>query len=563
MKGTYYFRRILCAVLILAIICGFAMPAGAAVIKGKTGIGMAEWALRAYNEGWKYVYGGSSEGRIDCSGLIRSYCNGRGGGAKALLDASSESGNIKNMPRVHGLGLWCEGHAGVYVGKSEDGTDMVVDARNSRVNVVYSALNSRSWSPWVKWFKIGMISYPTTGWYEFNGSTYYYHEGEFVIGKFTVDGVTYDFGKSGALKGEVRETEATATTTTATTVATTTKKPTTTEKITTTTSKTTTTTTAKPTQITTTTEKTTTATTATTQKNKVLRYGDRSDEVTKLQNRLIELGYLGAAPSGYFGTQTEAAVRLFQKNAGIEVDGVAGSATQERLYSEDAPRYGVTTTTATTTTTTTTTTVMTTTEPISTEPTTRPTEPIEISATDTEDQTPNWEEEYTLLEIGSVGDEVIALQEMLKSEGFYEQPLTSYYGSFTRDAVVKFQLSAGLEATGVADAYTQYLLFNGLTAGEAQSQTELSEEYYEFGGDLYDSLGIEAGGEVLAKSEGLSGYSKEASPELFVSRYGNNGGLVTLGVFSQSEPITVIYKNGETYELDGDTLIELENSIFN
>ena len=80
---------------------------------------------------------------------------------------------------------------------------MAIDMRNSRVNVVYSAMKTRYYSPWKKWFKISMISYPDTGWFEFRGDTYYYKNGEFVVGKVTIDGKTYDFGKSGALKGEV------------------------------------------------------------------------------------------------------------------------------------------------------------------------------------------------------------------------------------------------------------------------------------------------------------------------------------------------------------------------
>lgn len=569
MKHMRIYKRIVCAVLAAVMTVLIALPVDAAVIKGKTGIGMAEWALRAYNEGWKYVYGGSSEGTVDCSGLIRSYCNGKGGGAKALLDASSKSGSISTIPRVHGLGLWCDGHAGVYVGKAEDGTDMVVDARNSKVNVVYSALNSRSWSPWVKWFKIGMITYPDTGWYEFNGSTYYYHNGEFVVGIFTVDGVAYDFGKSGALKGKASATTTAATTTT---TATTTAKTTTTAKvITTTTAKTTTKTATKTTTTTAKTTTTVTTSTSETQKNTALRYGDRNDEVTRLQNRLIELGYLGATASGYFGTQTEAAVRLFQKAAGIDADGIAGPTTQALLYSDNAPRYGVTTTTTTTTTTATTTTMTTTataTESTAqTGQTTAPTEQDSYESTDVSEtdvpQTPDWESLYNVLEIGSEGDEIIELQEMLKSKGFYEQPLTSYYGSFTRDAVKLFQLSAGVEATGVADPYTQYLLYNGLTAGSSLDADLYGEEYYEFGGDLYDMLGVESGEAVLAESKGLSMYGIASAPEQFISHYGSSGGLATLGVFSQSKPVTVIYKNGEMYELTSDALEELEESIFN
>ena len=102
------------AVAMMMIVSIAAEPVFAAKIKGKTGIGMAEWAFKAYNEGWTYKWGGSSAGNVDCSGLIRSYCNGKGGGAKALLDASSVNGSANDMPRIHGLGLWCDGHAGVY-----------------------------------------------------------------------------------------------------------------------------------------------------------------------------------------------------------------------------------------------------------------------------------------------------------------------------------------------------------------------------------------------------------------------------------------------------------------
>ncbi len=197
----YILTAILCAAIILSVIIPAAAPVKAAVISGKTGVGMAEWALKAYREKWDYKYGGSSVGAVDCSGLIRSYCNGKGGGAKALLDAASVKGGMSTIPRVHGLGLWLSGHAGVYVGKDENGVDMAVDARNSAKDMQYGKLHGNAWPVWVKWFKIDMVSYPTTGWYEFDDNIYYYHNGEFVVGEFTVDGVTYDFGKSGACKG--------------------------------------------------------------------------------------------------------------------------------------------------------------------------------------------------------------------------------------------------------------------------------------------------------------------------------------------------------------------------
>ena len=68
---------------------------------------------------------------------------------------------------------------------------------------------------------------------------------------------------------------------------------------------------------------------------KNVEFGNKGDSVRKLQNRLIELGYLpeGAA-DGSFGYQTSRAVREFQKKNGLSSDGVAGPATLTRLYED-------------------------------------------------------------------------------------------------------------------------------------------------------------------------------------------------------------------------------------
>ncbi len=60
--------------------------------------------------------------------------------------------------------------------------------------------------------------------------------------------------------------------------------------------------------------------------------------VTKLQNRLIELGYLTAgSATGNYATQTVDAVKLFQQYHGLTpIDGLAGQTTLKLLYSADA-----------------------------------------------------------------------------------------------------------------------------------------------------------------------------------------------------------------------------------
>ncbi|HUX35850.1 MAG TPA: peptidoglycan-binding domain-containing protein [Candidatus Paceibacterota bacterium] len=53
-----------------------------------------------------------------------------------------------------------------------------------------------------------------------------------------------------------------------------------------------------------------------------------------------------------------------------------------------------------------------------------------------------------LLAIGSQDDQVTALQKKLTALGFYSGPVTGYYGSLTREGVIKYQAARGITATG-------------------------------------------------------------------------------------------------------------------
>jgi len=69
----------------------------------------------------------------------------------------------------------------------------------------------------------------------------------------------------------------------------------------------------------------------------MLRKGSKGSEVKVLQQRLLKLGYklpkYGA--DGDFGNETDAAVRQFQKDNKLVVDGIYGANTSRALYSAE------------------------------------------------------------------------------------------------------------------------------------------------------------------------------------------------------------------------------------
>lgn len=66
-----------------------------------------------------------------------------------------------------------------------------------------------------------------------------------------------------------------------------------------------------------------------------LTIGMSGDTVKSMQKKLKALGYLSSA-DGYYGSGTEAAVRAFQKNNGLSVDGKVGRKTMAQLLSDNA-----------------------------------------------------------------------------------------------------------------------------------------------------------------------------------------------------------------------------------
>lgn len=65
--------------------------------------------------------------------------------------------------------------------------------------------------------------------------------------------------------------------------------------------------------------------------------GDAGQDVAQIQSQLNALGYSVGTADGDFGSKTTAAVKTFQRDRGLEADGVVGAATYQALMGRDIP----------------------------------------------------------------------------------------------------------------------------------------------------------------------------------------------------------------------------------
>ena len=165
-----------------------------------------------------------------------------------------------------------------------------------------------------------------------------------------------------------------------------------------------------------------------------LRKGTLSGDVALMQQSLISLGYLSGEPDGNYGSETEKAVKAFQKNNGLGVDGTAGTATLTQLYSSEAVSATAVTATA---------------KPAAATPTPAP--------------------DDGNLKMGASGSAVKALQEQLIKLGYLSGKADGKFGSKTYEALVAFQKANKLTADGIAGTKTQAKLSSASAVAAASS----------------------------------------------------------------------------------------------
>ena len=152
----------------------------------------------------------------------------------------------------------------------------------------------------------------------------------------------------------------------------------------------------------------------------VIRNGSAGEAVTRLQTRLLELGYYTGEVDGQFGNATRTAVTAFQEVHGLIADGVFGPATSDILYSDEA----------------------------------------QPNVTPVPTDTPAPTRDTT---------SISAIQQRLAELGYYTGVVDGITGPATKAAIKKFQQNNGLEADGVCGPATTYVLFSDEAMAVAQT----------------------------------------------------------------------------------------------
>ena len=154
-----------------------------------------------------------------------------------------------------------------------------------------------------------------------------------------------------------------------------------------------------------------------------LKLGSQGQDVRNLQSKLKALGFYKGTVDGDFGEATEKAVKAFQKQYGLTVDGKVGSATMAKLQTAKA--------------------------------TVKPT----VSPTPKATATPSYSTN-TYLRNGNSGKQVKQMQERLISLGYLLGKATSNFDNATEAGVIAFQRRNTSYADGVAGPETLKALYS-------------------------------------------------------------------------------------------------------
>ena len=170
-----------------------------------------------------------------------------------------------------------------------------------------------------------------------------------------------------------------------------------------------------------------------------LRYGDKGSAVLKLQQALNKLGYSTGGLDSKYGPSTQKAVKAFQKDNKLTVDGVAGNATQTKLFSL-ADGKGATVT-------------------------------VGGTSGNSGSKDNYFGGNYNTIEYADKGERVKLLQKALKELGYYTGSVDGKFGAGTMRAVTNFQKAQKLTADGKAGKKTLQRIEKLLDSSSAATPT--------------------------------------------------------------------------------------------
>lgn len=229
--------------------------------------------------------------------------------------------------------------------------------------------------------------------------------------------------------------------------------------------------------------------------NVFLKLGSTGSDVRKLQERLIELGYLMGKPNGQFDQMTQEAVIAFQNRHTSYSDGIAGPDTLRKLYSSSAHKT---------------------------------TSAAGIIGTS--------------IQRGLMDSPVVRrIQQKLKDLRFYTGSVDGDFGASTEAAVKAFQAANGLRADGKVGSNTYEALFSSgaATASPGPGQTTAAPTRIPF----YTNVTPNPEGEVVTLREGNSGSLVRRLQQALKDQGFYNGPVDGMFGFATTEAVKAFQKS--------------------
>lgn len=187
----------------------------------------------------------------------------------------------------------------------------------------------------------------------------------------------------------------------------------------------------------------------------VLKKDMSGSAVKTLQLNLKQLGYLSAKPTGYYGDATVAAVKKFQRKYGIPATGMVASLTYGKIDSLLKPAKKTPSKPA-----------------AQKSPDKAPAKAVPSPAPQNTTSAPEPPKPDGLM-MGSVGQEVLKLQNNLIRLGYMSVSPTGDFGSITESALIQFQKYYRLESNGIAGPDTLAIMERLLEQSDSMSRGDV------------------------------------------------------------------------------------------